>query len=1082
MLRVVPHKSAAAAKQYYAEGLKREDYYSEGQEIVGKWHGKAAAKLGLTGDVGRDEFAALVENLHPKTGKQLTPRNNEDRIVGYDLNFHAPKSLSVLYALTGDKELLKAFRRAVADTMEGIEGQTATRVRKSGAAENRTTGNLIWSEFVHFTARPVGGIPDPHLHVHCFAHNATFDAVEGRWKAAKFREIKREAPYSEAVFHSRLTAELTGLGYGIERTKNAWEIKGIPASVIAKFSRRTAEIERLAHEKGITNAEDKAALGAATRENKRKGLAYPELLAAWGARLSCDEKAQISKVGSERNRKFPTKVTASEALDYASAKMFERNSVVLQNRLLAEAMRYGVGHTTPESIRAEFDRRGMIVRQIGEDKLCTSLDVLAEEVALINFVRNGRSTLPPLARPGLRGLSLSTEQRLALQHILGSPDQVTGVRGGAGTGKTTLMKEVVPAIEETGKKVFSFAPSAEASRGTLREAGFANADTVAHLLLNPKLQEKVRGNVIWIDEAGLLGVRDLWRVMEIAGSNTRIILTGDVKQHGPVARGDGLRLLQDHAGMRVVEITKIRRQERAEYKQAVDALAKGNLKSAFRTLDKMGAFIEIDNDDQRYRQLAEDYLLLGKSGHLPLVVSPTHAEADLATRAIRDAKREAGQLGPEHEFTRFHNLQWEQADRALPEKYQPGLLVQFHQNAKGINRGELFRVVELDAKGRVQIENAAGKKLLLPYKDAAKFQVFEERKFGLCKGDQIKITRNGTTADGRRINNGNQFKIEKINKKGQIILNTGGKLDPDHGHFTYGYSHTSFSSQGKTVRDVLIAQSEKSFVASSTENFYVSASRARESIRIYTDSKKGLQEAVGNSSTRMAGIELAGISEKDLSKYMSTEMGGRQWKDAIESRRGPAEARSFVENLMRDRKQDPLKKPDAMQWEGYIKMRRNLVGPDGKSRSRAGGAPGKSKPAFAGGGVSKTEERVAAAKEKTAEAKDIGKPVEKKPDAKPAVQKKPERNSRMERFRSKLRSAQENFKKVMSRGGKGHAHKPIANRPVKVGNATIPDWQAHTKKNEKRMVKNAEQQQKVPAKQVQKAIKAPAPPAPRRGK
>ena len=79
MLRVVAHKSAAAAKAYYAEGLKREDYYSEGQEVVGKWHGKAAELLGLSGKVQQEHFAALAENRHPVTGARLTPRTKADR-------------------------------------------------------------------------------------------------------------------------------------------------------------------------------------------------------------------------------------------------------------------------------------------------------------------------------------------------------------------------------------------------------------------------------------------------------------------------------------------------------------------------------------------------------------------------------------------------------------------------------------------------------------------------------------------------------------------------------------------------------------------------------------------------------------------------------------------------------------------------------------------------------------------------------------------------------------------------------------------------------------------------------------------
>src|SRR5476649_876208 len=216
MLRVVAHKSAAAARQYYSEGLRREDYYSEGQEIAGKWHGKAAALLGLDGCVTPDAFAALVENRHPGTGERLTARTNSGRVVGYDLNFHAPKSLSVLHALTGDPDIVKAFRESVAETMADIENRMATRVRQKGAQENRVTGNFAWAEFVHFTSRPVGGIPDPHLHVHCFTFNATHDFIEGKWKAGNFRDIKADAPYAEAAFHSRLTTKLAALGFGIE--------------------------------------------------------------------------------------------------------------------------------------------------------------------------------------------------------------------------------------------------------------------------------------------------------------------------------------------------------------------------------------------------------------------------------------------------------------------------------------------------------------------------------------------------------------------------------------------------------------------------------------------------------------------------------------------------------------------------------------------------------------------------------------------------------------------------------------------------------------------------------------------------
>ena len=123
-----------------------------------------------------------------------------------------PKSVSLLYATTRDERILDAFRDAVDGTMHDMEAEMLTRVRKGGKNENRLTGNMAWGEFVHFTSRPVDGVPDPHLHAHCFVFNTTFDQKEEPWKAGQFRDLKRDAPYFEAVFHSHLAGRLSDLG------------------------------------------------------------------------------------------------------------------------------------------------------------------------------------------------------------------------------------------------------------------------------------------------------------------------------------------------------------------------------------------------------------------------------------------------------------------------------------------------------------------------------------------------------------------------------------------------------------------------------------------------------------------------------------------------------------------------------------------------------------------------------------------------------------------------------------------------------------------------------------------------------
>jgi AAA domain len=84
--------------------------------------------------------------------------------------------------------------------------------------------------------------------------------------------------------------------------------------------------------------------------------------------------------------------------------------------------------------------------------------------------------------------------------------KVMALRGRAGTGRTTMMRATLAAIEKTGKRVCDFAPSAEASRGVLQQEGFANAETVERLLIDPEMQWQIKGQVLLVDEAGRMSV------------------------------------------------------------------------------------------------------------------------------------------------------------------------------------------------------------------------------------------------------------------------------------------------------------------------------------------------------------------------------------------------------------------------------------------------------------------------------------------------------------------------------------------------------------------------------------------------
>jgi conjugative relaxase-like TrwC/TraI family protein len=856
--------------------LKREDYYSEGQEVSGDWNGIAAERLGLSGAVTTAAFESLCDNEKPGTNERLTQRNKSNRTVGYDFNFHCPKSVSVAYEFTQDERILGAFKMSVNQTMREIESEIKTRVRKQGANENRTTGNMIWAEFVHFTARPVNGIPDPHLHAHCYTFNTTWDDEEKKWKAGQFRDLKADAPYFEAAFHARFSKQLAELGYHIERTAKGWELAGVPQRVLDEFSKRTEQVEQKAKELGITSAKGKDGLAALTRERKQKQLTKPGLRERWNARVSAEERASIQNNLRNEVSAAP-KISEMKAMDFAMQHCYERASIVTDKELLRHALRFGLGDVDVAKTKRQLLRDELINETVDGRQWLTTKDVLAEEKRLIDFVADGKGKFKPFGsgKYQFQNQKLSNEQRNAVRHVLHSTERVTAIRGGAGTGKTTMMREAVAAIESTGLKVFTFAPSAEASRGVLRsDAGFANAETVEALLQNPKLQAQVRGQVLWIDEAGLLSVRTLARVADLAEKeNCRIILSGDTAQHRAVERGDALRLLEKHASLPAAELTQIWRQKADAHKAVVADLQGGNLESAFKRLDKFGMLREMDAD-KRHEALATDYAAAVSEGKSALVISPTHAEGERVTREIRAKLKAAKKLGTdERELVQLKNLQWTEAQRGDVRNYQAGQIVQFHQNVAGFRRGEQVAVKTHDASG-VMVERQNGATASLPLGMTARFQVYESRKIALAAGDWLRITQNGFTKEKQRLNNGDLKQVKGFTKDGDIKLANGWVVPKDYGNLTHGYCLTSYSSQSKGVDCVFLAESSESFRAADREQFYVSASRFKEALTIYTDDKHQLLEAVRKSSHRPSALDLVSkeIAESTDEPKMSVKL------------------------------------------------------------------------------------------------------------------------------------------------------------------------------------------------------------------
>ena len=135
MLTFTPQSNLRNAREYFENHLAVGDYYSKGQVVPGEWMGVGAERLGLAGIVGKDEFVALCENLHPVTGEQLTPlhkttrkeldadgkvKEKANRRLFYDVTISPPKSVSIAALVKGDERIIESHDRAVRVATDGL--------------------------------------------------------------------------------------------------------------------------------------------------------------------------------------------------------------------------------------------------------------------------------------------------------------------------------------------------------------------------------------------------------------------------------------------------------------------------------------------------------------------------------------------------------------------------------------------------------------------------------------------------------------------------------------------------------------------------------------------------------------------------------------------------------------------------------------------------------------------------------------------------------------------------------------------------------------------------------------------------
>lgn len=573
-------------------------YYNAGDEPDGRWwnpSGLFSLEDGET--IGAEQFRALYAGLSPEDLSPLTRNSSrKGRSPGIDITFSADKSVSALWAIAppGLRRQIEACHHdAVRWTLENVTRAHCAYTRRGRGGAEVVSGDIFGTTFQHHTSRD----GDPQLHTHCVLFNLVRTHEDGRWRTLHQRPIYQWVRAGGAIYRHAIAWYLRErIGLEVERYGREDEyvrIAGVPEELLRAWSTRRDSIERLANKLGISTAETPTLsqqISLATRTRKdpgdpderderflREASRYVDRDALIVQLLSHSATpptlARIRAV-QRRCTEIPSRLTRAEAV-FTIPQILEHvareSACVVSPEALKTMVSRVLHHTSVLALDGHRPGTSADARaNLAHTRLYSTLDYAAEEQTIQSAARRSLGAtgyaLPAetinrrMEELFAAGFSIGEQQRNAVDHLAGGDTPLSVCLGAAGSGKTLALRPVADLYRDHGKRVIATALAWGAAVNLATECG-AQPYSLARLFTQIAAGTIAidRDTVLLVDEAGMLSVREIRTVLDIAErSGAKVHFIGDLDQLQPIEAGPGLRLLVDELG--AAQIETIRRQ------------------------------------------------------------------------------------------------------------------------------------------------------------------------------------------------------------------------------------------------------------------------------------------------------------------------------------------------------------------------------------------------------------------------------------------------------------------------------------------------------------------------------------------
>lgn len=755
MMSIAQVRSAGSAGNYYTD---KDNYYVLGS-MGERWAGQGAEQLGLQGSVDKDVFTRLLEGRLPDGADLSRMQDGRNRHrPGYDLTFSAPKSVSMMAMLGGDKRLIEAHNQAVDFAVRQVEALASTRVMTDGQSETVLTGNLVMALFNHDTSRD----QEPQLHTHAVVANVT--QHNGEWKTLSSDKVGKtgfiENVYANQIafgrlYREKLKEQVEALGYETEVVgkHGMWEMPGVP---VEAFSGRSQTIREAVGEDASLKSRDVAALD--TRKSKQH--VDPEVrMAEWMQTLK-ETGFDIRAYRDAADQRAETRTQApgpaspdgpdvQQAVTQAIAGLSERKVQFTYADVLART----VGILPPENgvierARAGIDEaisREQLIPLDREKGLFMSgihvLDELSVRALSRDIMKQNRVTVhPEKSVPRTAGysdaVSVLAQDRPSLAIVSG--------QGGA-AGQRERVAELVMMAREQGREVQIIAADRR-SQMNLKQDERLSGELITGRRQLQKGMAFTPGSTVIVDQGEKLSLKETLTLLDgAARHNVQVLITDSGQRTGT---GSALMAMKD-AGVNTY------RWQGGEQRPAT--------------------IISEPDRNVRYARLAGDFAASVKAGEESVAQVSGGREQAILTQAIRSELKTQGVLGhPEVTMTALSPVWLDSRSRYLRDMYRPGMVMeQWNPETRSHDRYVIDRVTAQshsltlrDAQGETQVVRISSLD--------SSWSLFLPEKMPVADGERLRVT---GKIPGLRVSGGDRLQVASVSEDAMTVV-VPGRAEP----------------------------------------------------------------------------------------------------------------------------------------------------------------------------------------------------------------------------------------------------------------------------------------------------------------